>query len=96
MQIIEASADRNKDVFDAARCGLGLIGIITSITCAANEATLQIFTTAYRIKCEKAFRLREQDTVVSFEHMCDNYHDIIHSAEHVRLLWFPYTGLVDL
>ncbi|KAJ2612356.1 D-arabinono-1,4-lactone oxidase [Coemansia sp. RSA 1365] len=65
----------NKDLFDAARCSLGALGIVTQVT----------------IQCEPAFALHAIQTPTTLDKAIDDLDKFVHSAEHVRLWWFPHT-----
>ncbi|KAJ1957181.1 D-arabinono-1,4-lactone oxidase, partial [Dipsacomyces acuminosporus] len=69
------NGQKNKDLFDAARCSLGALGIITQVT----------------IQCEPFFSLYAVQEPESLEYVLDNLPKVVHSAEHVRFWWFPYT-----
>ncbi|KAJ2383610.1 D-arabinono-1,4-lactone oxidase [Coemansia sp. RSA 2559] len=71
----ECDAQTNSDLFDAARCGLGALGIITQIT----------------IQCEPAFTLHAVQEPASMDRVLDDLPAIAASAEHVRVWWFPHT-----
>ncbi|KAJ1663919.1 D-arabinono-1,4-lactone oxidase [Coemansia sp. RSA 1813] len=71
----ECSAETNSDLFDAARCGLGALGIITQVT----------------IQCEPAFLLHAVQEPTSMDRVLDDFLPIAASAEHVRVWWFPHT-----
>ncbi|PVV03632.1 hypothetical protein BB560_001882 [Smittium megazygosporum] len=70
------SENENKDLFDAARCSLGALGIITQVT----------------IQCEPSFRLKAVQIPKNLDEILDNLHETVTSAEHVRFWWFPYTN----
>ncbi|KAJ2866099.1 D-arabinono-1,4-lactone oxidase [Coemansia erecta] len=71
----ECDAQTNRDLFDAARCGLGALGIITQTT----------------IQCEPAFTLHAVQEPASMDRVLDDLPAIAASAEHVRVWWFPHT-----
>ncbi|KAJ2748931.1 D-arabinono-1,4-lactone oxidase, partial [Coemansia nantahalensis] len=71
----ECSAEADRDLFDAARCSLGALGIITQVT----------------IQCEPAFMLRAVQTPTTLDAVLDDLDGVVQSAEHVRLWWFPHT-----
>ncbi|KAF9585167.1 hypothetical protein BGW38_003630 [Lunasporangiospora selenospora] len=63
---IYCSKTENKDIFEAAVCSLGALGIITRLT----------------LQCEKAFRLENTQEPAKLEDVLRNLDSIIHSAEH--------------
>ncbi|KAI1301022.1 hypothetical protein EDD11_005858 [Mortierella claussenii] len=66
------------DLFNAAVCSLGSLGIITRMT----------------LQCEAAFRLENKQEPAKLNDVLDDLDNIIHSAEHVRLWWYPHTDNV--
>ncbi|KAG0342472.1 hypothetical protein BG004_005672 [Podila humilis] len=66
------------DIFHAAVCSLGSMGIITTMT----------------LQCEPAFKLENKQEPAKLQNVLDNLDSIIHSAEHVRLWWYPHTDNV--
>ncbi|KAJ2695240.1 D-arabinono-1,4-lactone oxidase [Coemansia sp. IMI 209128] len=74
----ECSATVNPDLFDAARCSIGALGIITQVT----------------IQCEPAYKLHAVQTPDKLDHILDSLNEVVFSAEHVRFWWFPYTDNV--
>ena len=75
---VTCSANENKELFNASLCGLGATGLILS-------AKLQL---------EPAFRLKEVQNTIEFDAFINEFDDLITSAEHVRMWWFPQSGLV--
>ncbi|CAG8590339.1 2062_t:CDS:2 [Paraglomus occultum] len=72
---LTCSEKTNPDIFKAALCNLGALGIIIRIT----------------LKCEPAFRLEAIQTPAKFDEILNNLDHVVHSAEHVRFWWFPHT-----
>ncbi|KAJ1729997.1 D-arabinono-1,4-lactone oxidase [Coemansia biformis] len=72
----ECSAQSNPDLFDAARCSLGALGIVTRVT----------------VQCEPAFMLRAVQTPTTLDAVLDDLDGVVRSAEHVRIWWFPHTN----
>ncbi|KAJ2160731.1 D-arabinono-1,4-lactone oxidase [Coemansia sp. RSA 552] len=71
----ECNAECNRALFDAARCSLGALGIVTQVT----------------VQCEPAFTLRAVQTPTTLDAALDGLGALVRSAEHVRLWWFPHT-----
>ncbi|KAJ1758009.1 D-arabinono-1,4-lactone oxidase [Coemansia sp. RSA 1591] len=69
------SAAANSDVFDAARCSLGALGIVTQVT----------------VQCEPAFWLHAVQEPTTLGSVLDDFGHVVGSAEHVRVWWFPHT-----
>ncbi|KAJ1802747.1 D-arabinono-1,4-lactone oxidase [Coemansia sp. RSA 2598] len=71
----ECDGGGERDLFDAARCGLGALGIVTQVT----------------VQCEPAFNLHAIQTPENLDGILDNLREVVYSAEHVRFWWFPHT-----
>ncbi|KAF9959674.1 hypothetical protein BGZ72_009030 [Mortierella alpina] len=76
--MIYCSKSEKPDIFNAAVCSLGALGIITRMT----------------LQCEPAFRLENKQEPAKLDEVLNNLDSIIHSAEHVRLWWYPHTDNV--
>jgi len=74
-EIVKCSKTENPELFSAARCGLGALGIIITVT----------------LQCEPAYNLHVVEYPSRYSHVVDNLATIRDSAEHVRIWWFPYT-----
>lgn len=70
---IHCSRNDHADLFAATTCGLGNTGLILNI----------------ELEVEPRFRLREDIDSGTFEDTLSNFHQIVHSSEHTRMLWFP-------
>lgn len=71
--IVHVSATEDNELFKATLCGLGATGLILEV----------------EIEVEDAFRLRETKTPCTVDEALDSLDEIKHSAEHVRLWWYP-------
>lgn len=69
------SQSENADLFHAARCSLGSLGVITRIS----------------LQVEPAFRLEAIQKPYKFPDVLDKWDQVVHSAEHVRVWWMPHT-----
>ncbi|KAJ2964478.1 hypothetical protein NQZ79_g617 [Umbelopsis isabellina] len=69
------SSTSNSDVFEAARCSLGALGVITRMS----------------LKVEPEFRLEAKQVPAKFEDVLQNWDTVTNSAEHVRVWWYPHT-----
>lgn len=74
-EVVRASATENPDVFDVARVGLGALGILTSLT----------------FHVEPLFVLEAHEQPMSWDGGLAAYDDMVASAHHVDLYWFPHT-----
>ncbi|PPQ68980.1 hypothetical protein CVT25_009165 [Psilocybe cyanescens] len=75
---ITCSRNEHADLFLASICGLGTTGIILSI----------------QLEVEPAYRLKELQQSLPFDDVVQNLDKIAHSAEHVRLWWYPSNGTI--
>jgi hypothetical protein len=71
--IRRCSTTEDPELFKATLCGLGATGLILEI----------------EIEVEDAFRLRETKEGRSVDEVIDSLDVIKHSAEHVRVWWYP-------
>ncbi|MFT5686748.1 MAG: FAD/FMN-containing dehydrogenase [Myxococcota bacterium] len=76
----DLSAQRQPALFDAARVGLGCLGIITAVT----------------IQCVPAFRLSEVAAPMSVEAAASRIPELIAAGEYVKLWWLPGTDRVQV
>jgi len=74
-RVLSCSETQNREVFRAAACSLGVLGIISTVT----------------IKVEPAFNLEAVQTPVKLDDILGNLDKFVNSAEHFRFWWFPYT-----
>ncbi|CAO3678863.1 unnamed protein product [Rhizopus microsporus] len=73
--VLFCSPDENRQVFEAARCSLGALGIITRMT----------------LKVEPDFKLEAIQKPYKFSKVLENWDEVIHSSEHTRIWWYPHT-----
>ncbi|ORY30569.1 D-arabinono-1,4-lactone oxidase [Naematelia encephala] len=71
--VVRVSPEEDPDLFKASLCGLGATGMMLEI----------------EIEIEEAFRLRETKEARGVDDVLDNLDTIKHSAEHVRVWWYP-------
>ena len=76
----ELSAQQDPVLFDAARVGLGCLGIITAVT----------------LRCEAAFRLAETATPMSFIEATTRIPELVSAGEYVKLWWLPGADIVQV
>ncbi len=72
---VTASALENRDVFDAARVGLGALGILTEVT----------------LRCVDAFILRAQEGLGRVDEVFAGLDEHVEGNDHFEIYWFPYT-----
>ena len=74
-EVMKCSLNENPEVFKAALCSLGCLGIISTLT----------------IKVEKSFRLEATQAPTKLGYVLENIDSLRESAEHFRFWWFPHT-----
>lgn len=72
---MRCSRSENEEVFLAACCGLGAIGIILTVT----------------VLCEPVFSLRENRYACKLGQVLENLDVHLQSSDHFRCLWYPHT-----
>lgn len=72
------SAEQDRALFDAARVGLGALGIITAVT----------------FRVEPAFTLEAVEEALPWSAVVAAYDEIVDGNEHVDMYWFPYADRV--
>ena len=68
------------ELFDAARVGLGALGVITRVT----------------LDCVPSFRLRERRWQLTFDQMIDQMDELVDLHEHIKFWWLPHTDRVQV
>jgi len=74
--IIECSAGKEQDLFNAARVGLGALGIISRVT----------------LRCVKAFNLRALEMPERVDQVLERIEENIRDNDHFEFFWVPNTG----
>jgi FAD-linked oxidoreductase len=72
--VVTCSADRNPELFQAARVGLGALGVITHLT----------------LHCEASFALSAQERPEPLEQVLDGFDQFAADNDHFEFYWFPY------
>jgi len=72
--VVTCSADRQPDLFAAARVGLGTLGVITHVT----------------LQCEPAFALAAQERPEPLEQVLEGFDAFAAENDHFEFYWFPY------
>ncbi|GAB3573631.1 D-arabinono-1,4-lactone oxidase [Amycolatopsis endophytica] len=72
--VVTCSADRQPDLFAAARVGLGALGVITHVT----------------LQCEPAFALAAQERPEPLEQVLEGFDTFAAENDHFEFYWFPY------
>ncbi|KAI8099586.1 D-arabinono-1,4-lactone oxidase-domain-containing protein [Halteromyces radiatus] len=73
--MVTCSSSEHTELFNAAKCNLGCLGIVTRVT----------------LQTEPAFRLEAIQRPYKFPDVLNDWDATIHSAEHVRVWWYPHT-----
>ncbi len=76
--MLECSAEAEPDVFQAARVGLGALGIITEV----------------ELQCVPAFRLHAKEFGADLFEVLDRIEEDVDTHDHVDMHWFPLTDRV--
>lgn len=76
--VLTCSRDENPEVFDAARVGLGALGIITRVS----------------LHCDPAFALHALEAPSTLSSTLSSVHETVASADHFEFYWFPHTDRV--
>ncbi|XP_071955906.1 L-gulonolactone oxidase-like [Antedon mediterranea] len=74
-KLVKCSRKENKEIFLAASCSLGCLGIITSVT----------------LQCEPHFKLQQRQMSCSFKEMVTHLDEHISNSEYFRFVWYPHT-----
>ncbi|MEA2645473.1 MAG: L-gulono,4-lactone dehydrogenase [Chloroflexota bacterium] len=73
--VIEADAEKEPDVYAAARVSLGALGIISTVT----------------LQCVPAFTLRSIEEPKTLDEVLANFDEYVESNDHFEFFWFPHT-----
>jgi hypothetical protein len=74
-RVIAASADENKDIFEAARVGVGAVGIITAVT----------------LKTVPNWKMKKFSLSYSLEQLLIDLPELMQKYERLQWSWLPYT-----
>ncbi|XP_071482487.1 L-gulonolactone oxidase-like [Diadema antillarum] len=77
-EIVHCSEKENPDLFSAALCGLGALGIIVTVT----------------IQCERTYWLHDLTIPSTLDDVLDNLDQYVTGSEHFRFFWYPHTDFV--
>jgi FAD-linked oxidoreductase len=72
--VVSCSADERPELFNAARVGLGALGVISTVT----------------LRCERSFSLQADERPVPLEEVLEQIDDLITGHDHMEFYWFPY------
>ena len=74
-RVVRADRESDPDVFQAARVGLGAIGVLTSLT----------------FRVEPAFTLEAVEQPMRLEELVARHDELVRQHHHVDAYWFPHT-----
>jgi L-gulonolactone oxidase len=72
----DASPERDRDLFEAARLGLGAVGVLTAVT----------------FRVEPQFVLEAVEEPATWDAVVTGFDDLIAANEHFEAYWFPHTS----
>ncbi|TCO64627.1 D-arabinono-1,4-lactone oxidase [Actinocrispum wychmicini] len=72
--VVRCSNDERPDLFNAARIGLGALGIISSVT----------------LRCEPSFCLQADERPEPLEAVIEQVDELVTGHDHMEFYWFPY------
>lgn len=78
--LADVNAERDSELYHAARLGLGALGVLTAVT--------------FRI--EPTFRLRAFEQPAHADDVLDRFHALVEAEDHVEFYWLPFTNAVQL
>ncbi|MGH9111340.1 MAG: D-arabinono-1,4-lactone oxidase [Acidimicrobiales bacterium] len=73
--LLECSAAENADVFDAARVGLGALGLVSTVT----------------LQCVRAFRLHAVEEPAPVDDVLRDLDELVEANDHFEFYWVPHT-----
>ncbi|WP_345559371.1 D-arabinono-1,4-lactone oxidase [Streptomonospora halophila] len=77
--VVECSPEREPDLFEAARVGLGAFGVVTALT----------------LKVRPAFLLRAREEPMRLAEVLARLPELRSANEHFEFFWFPHTGCTN-
>lgn len=73
--VLRCSAAEKPEVFQAARVGLGALGVVSTVT----------------LQCVPAFRLRAVEAPRKLDELLETMQDLAEGNDHFEFFWFPHT-----
>ena len=73
--LVRCSREENPDLFDAARVGLGALGVLTTIT----------------LQCEPAFHLAAEEHPAGLDEVLARFDELAETNDHFEFYWFPHS-----
>ncbi|MDG2301034.1 MAG: D-arabinono-1,4-lactone oxidase [Acidimicrobiales bacterium] len=78
--ILQCSSSKNQNFLEAARVGLGSLGIMVEVT----------------LQCVPAFNLRAMEQTTHIESVLELFEAAIETEDHTEIFWFPHTEVGTL
>ena len=78
--VLTCSRDREPEVFEAGRLGIGALGVLTKLT----------------LRCVPAFALRADEHPWTLTAALRDFSGFMHSTDHVEFYWFPHTDNINV
>jgi FAD-linked oxidoreductase len=75
--IVTCGRDERPELFEAARVGLGALGVISTVT----------------FRAEKAFALEADERPMPLEEVLAGFPELVEDNEHFEFYWFPHTDV---
>jgi FAD/FMN-containing dehydrogenase len=79
-EVVDCAADREPELFHAARVSLGALGLVTEV----------------RLACRPAYRLHERQWQAPFEEAVAALDRLVHGNRHFEFFWRPATDRCDM
>ncbi len=74
--LVHTSATENPDLFQAARVGLGALGVMTHV----------------RLRCVPHYMMQARETIEAIEPLCESFIERSQREDHLEFFWFPGTA----
>ena len=78
--VLTCSREHEPEVFEAARLGIGALGVLSKVT----------------IRCVPAFALRAEEGPWTLSAALSDFPGLMGSADHVEFYWFPHTDAINV
>ncbi len=75
--LLTCSGDEEPEIFDAARVGLGALGVVSSVT----------------LQCEPGFNLLGRTRVMRLDSLLERFGSVVDGDDHVEFSWLPSTRM---
>lgn len=78
--ILDCDAQRNPELFAAARVSLGALGVLSCVT----------------VRCVPAFALESTERPSTLDEVTGDLEGFLRDGDHVEFFWFPHTDLIEV